>query len=276
MQLVIFKNFMKKQNRNRPDMESNLFFPIIVSAHDENLVEAPRPRVQSLHLTVPLLAVIPALFVLPLPRCLEGFGTIQLTHAWCPLHWNVVSLRSAATLTQAPQLGLPFGCPAPRPSPHCHFPPSSFYISGRLYPSWPQHSSPLMGSLARARCRLWDQCPASPLRSISGSLTPGGGDITLSPRFQPWTLPSVPTWTRALWQPGSALAFPHFQQEPLIFCAIKAMPLVTCSAVSAISHETLTVSQILSSSSLQFYLAIYLLLLIRCQKNIDVLLNIWF
>lgn len=132
-----------------------------------------------------------------------------------------------------------------------------------------------MGSLARARCRFSDQCPASPLRSISGSLTPGGGDITLSPWFQPWTLPSVPTWTRALWQPGSPLAFPHFQQEPLIFCAIKAMPLVTCSAVSAISHETLTVSQILSSlTSLQFYLAIYLLLLILHQKNIDVLLNI--
>ena len=135
MKLVIFKNFMKKQNRNRPDMESNLFFPIIVSAHDENLVEAPRPRVQSLHLTVLLSEVIPALFILSLPHCLEGFGTILLTHAWCLLHWNVVSLRPAATLPQAPQFGLPFGCPAPRLSPHCHFPPSSFYISGGLYPS---------------------------------------------------------------------------------------------------------------------------------------------
>lgn len=78
---------MKKQ-RNRPDMESNLFFPIIVSAHDENLVDAPRPRVQSPRLTVPLSAVTPALFILPLPHCLEGFGTILLTHPWCPGMWS--------------------------------------------------------------------------------------------------------------------------------------------------------------------------------------------
>ena len=52
------------------------------------------------------------------------------------------------------------------------------------------------------------------------------------------------------------------------------MSLVTCSAVSAISQETLTVTQILRGlTSLQFYLAIYLLLLILRQKNIDVLLN---
>lgn len=149
-------------------MESNLFFPIIVSAHDENLADAPRPRVQSLHLTVPLSAVTPALFILPLP-----------------------------------------------------------------------HSIPMVPALDLALCPYLDQG-------------------------------TVAAWI----SPGFPLAFPHFQQEPLIFCAIKAMPLVTCSAVSAISHETLTVTQILSSlTSLQFYLAIYLLLLILCQKNIDVLLK---
>lgn len=52
------------------------------------------------------------------------------------------------------------------------------------------------------------------------------------------------------------------------------MSLVTRSAVTAISHEMLTVTQIPSSpASLQPDLAIYLLLLILCQKNIDVPLN---
>lgn len=81
-------------------------------------------------------------------------------------------------------------------------------------------------------------------------------------------------------QPGSRLPrmspVPAFKPLPssLLHGAIEAMSLVTCSAVTAISHETLTVTQIPSSAaSLQCYLAIYLLLLILCQKNVDVPLN---
>lgn len=56
-----------------------------------------------------------------------------------------------------------------------------------------------------------------------------------------------------------------------MFCAVEAMSLVICEAVTAISRETSTVTQILSNlPSLLFYWAIYLLLLILHQKNIDV------
>lgn len=92
---------------------------------------------------------------------------------------------------------------------------------------------------------------------------------------------AAPRWTAHLYRPAFPCPGcrwrwlpPFSRKKSLIYCAIEAVPLVTCSAVTAISHEMLTVTQISSSpASLQPYLAIYLLLLILCQKNIDVPLN---
>lgn len=84
-----------------------------------------------------------------------------------------------------------------------------------------------------------------------------------------------PTFAACI-SPAGMSPVPAFKPlpSPLLHCAIEAMSSVTCSAVTAISHEALTVTQIPSSAaSLQCYLAIYLLLLILCQKNMDVPLN---
>lgn len=158
------------------------------------------------------------------------------------------------------------------------FPSLLFLYQGRALPFLTPTFQPLDGLLAQGLLLIPGSVSCLPTQVNFWLTDPRRGrhySIPMVPALDLALCPYLDQGTVAAWiSPGFPLAFLHFQQEPLIFCAIKAMPLVTCSAVSAISHETLTVTQILSSlTSLQFYLAIYLLLLILCQKNIDVLLK---
>ena len=265
-------------------MESNLFFPIRVSAHDENLVDAPRSRVQSLYLTVPVCQQLSQLCSsCPCPTAWKGLEPsywptpgVLCTGMWSPwdqqlrypkphslvFHLDVLHPDFLPTPIFLPPLFISWAgftlldpnIPAPWWAPWpgltavsgiSVLPPNS----GQFLAHWPQMGETLL-------------CPHGP--------SPGPCPLTLPGHRHCGSL-DLP------WPGCHHPACPHSQQEPLIFCAIEAMSLVTCSGVSAISQETLTVTQILSGlTSLQFYLAIYLLLLILCQKNIDVLLNTWF
>ena len=265
-------------------MESNLFFPIIVSAHDENLVDAPRSRVQSLYLTVPLCRQLSQLCSsCPCPTAWKGLE---------PSYWPTPGVLCTGMWS-------PWDQQLPYPKPH-----SLVFHLDVLHPDFlptPVFLPPLFISWAgftlldpNIPAPWWAPWPG--LAAVSGIcvLPPTQVNFWLiDPRWgRPYSVPMVPALDLALWPyldtghcgsldlpwPGCHHpACPHSQQGPLIFCALEAMSLVTCSAVSAISQETLTVTQILRGlTSLQFYLAIYLLLLILRQKNIDVLLNTWF
>lgn len=204
---------MKKQ-RNRPDMESNLFLPYYSISPWWKFGRRSKTK-----------GSIPASHspsVGSYPSFVHSALAPQLGRVWNhptdpPLvSWNVVSLRPAATPTH-PKLhsfGLPFGCPAPRLSPHSHFPPSSFYIRGWLYPSWPQHSA-LDGLLAQGLLLIPGSVSCLPTQVNFWLTDPRRGDITLSPWFQPWTLalcPYLDQGTVAAWiSPGFPLAFPPFQ-----------------------------------------------------------------
>jgi hypothetical protein len=84
----------------------------------------------------------------------------------------------------------------------------------------------------------------------SGSLMSGWEDLGLVPVPHSWPCPVL--LGSGLWAAGSPWsgmptlstliipACPPSQQETLVYCAIEAMSLVTCSAVIAISHETVS------------------------------------
>ena len=84
-----------------------------------------------------------------------------------------------------------------------------FLYHGQALPFLTPTFQPLDGLLDQDSLQFLESVSCLQLRSISGSLTPDGGDLTLSPWSQPWTLPSDPTWTQgtvAAWiSPGLAV-----------------------------------------------------------------------